>query len=388
LLTRRYFIKGLALSPLASSAYAKSFTQELSPLNLYSAATDNQGQHWLIITNSIGEISNKLRLPARAHEVFKHPKLDLLCVVARRPGKYISLVHAKSGSLIKTITPSKGRHFYGHGLFTQDGRFLVTSENHIKSGEGRITLRDCSKDFEITQQYPSHGIGPHEIKLSFDGKTLIVANGGIKTHENDGRSKLNLDTMQPTLTYLEFSTGNLLEQRFLPEDLHQLSIRHIDINQNDQVVIAMQYQGDKTDQVPLMAMHTPGEEIRFLKAPPSTYQAMKHYCGSVRFDQSGKYAATSSPKGDLVTFWDISKGEFIDKARCRDACGIAATSKSGFIISNGMGKLYQYDLKQKQLFSLATQSGSTFYKSTSSFANTAQKLKMSWDNHLSINLQT
>ena len=385
MLTRRYFIKGLALSTLASSTYSKSFAQDLDKFNLYSAASDNQGKHWLIITNSIGEIRNKLNLPARAHEVFKHPKLELLCVVARRPGKYISLVHAKTGSLIKTISPSKGHCFYGHGLFSQDGRFLVTSEQDIESGEGRVTVRDCSKEFKIAKQYSSHGIGPHEIKLSFDGKTLVVANGGINTRPSEGRAKLNLDTMQASLTYLEFSTGKLLEQRTLPKDLHQLSIRHIDINHKDQVVIAMQYQGDKTDQVPLMAIHTQSEEIRFLKAPPSAYEAMKHYCGSVKFDQSGQYAATSSPKGDLLTLWDISKGEFIDKIRCRDVCGIAALKDEAFIISNGMGKLYQYTIKERQFVSLSTPRKSASYNSASN-VTTPQKLNLSWDNHLSISM--
>ena len=44
---------------------------------------------------------------------------------------------------------------------------------------------------------------PHEAILLADGKTLAVANGGIETHIETGREKLNLDFMQPSLALVE-----------------------------------------------------------------------------------------------------------------------------------------------------------------------------------------
>jgi len=379
-LPRRYFLKGLACSALVPYSLSAPIGIKLDQVQLYSAATDLHGKHWLVIANSSGKILNKIRLPSRAHQVFKHPSLALLCVVARRPGKYLSLVHANTGTLIKTISPSKGYHFYGHGLFTHDGRYLVTSENHIDSGDGRITIRDRLSEFNIVNQYASQGIGPHEIKLSNNGQTIVVANGGIKTHPDKGRDKLNLNTMRPSLVYLEFTTGKLLEKVSLPESLHQLSIRHIDINYQNKVVIAMQYQGDKTDQVALMAAHKRGEDIRLLNAPIDTYLSMKHYCGSVCYDFSGKYAAATSPKGDRVTIWDMIKETIVDEVRCRDACGITALGKQGFVVTSGTGKLYHYNIQQKEIKRFLPQPSLT--QTQLNVAN--DSLQMSWDNHLSI----
>jgi len=380
LFSRREFLKGIAYSTLAPYSLSAAMKEEVNKLQLYSAATDFNGDHWLVISNIKGEKLNKLRLPSRAHQVFKHTSLEMLCVVARRPGKYISLVHSKTGTLIKTLFPSAGYHFYGHGLFSNDGRYLVTSENHIESAEGRIAVRDRLSGFEIVNQFPSHGIGPHEIKLTTDGQTLVVANGGIKTHPGNGRAKLNLSTMRPSLVYLNLSTGKLLEKKRLPTSLHQLSIRHIDINHLDQVVIAMQYQGDRTDQVPLMAVHSRGEDIRLLNAPVNTYLAMKHYCGSVCFDASGKFAAATSPKGDRLTIWDISKEQLIDEVRCRDACGVAALDNQGFVVTSGTGKLYHYSIKHKAVQTLAS------FVSLNQVINEPPNLpeRMAWDNHLSI----
>lgn len=385
-LSRRFFLKGLACSAwLPYFAFASPIKFELEKVKIYSAATDQRGVHWLVIANASGKTLNKVRLPARAHQVFKHPSLDILCAVARRPGKYIAMVHANTGTLMKTLSPSKGHHFYGHGLFSHDGRYLVTSENHIKSGEGRITIRDRLASFAIIKQFSSHGIGPHEIKLSTNGKLLVVANGGIKTHPEKGREKLNLNTMRPSLVYLEFLTGELLEKVSLPEKLHQLSIRHIDINLNDQVVIGMQYQGDKTDQIALMAIHKRGEEIRLLKAPVVTYLAMQHYCGSVCYDFSGNYAAATSSKGDRITIWNTRQESIIDEVRCRDASGVAALGKEGFVITSGTGKLYHYNIKQKALKRVSPQSILPGISLSDSKIDTPSQYQgMSWDNHLSI----
>ena len=388
-LTRRYLIKGLVTSACIPSFLSAAVINKTETMQLYSAATDDMGQHWLVIFDVSGRPLNQLALPSRAHQVFKHPFKPLICVVGRRPGRYLLLVHTNTGELIQTITPSQGHHFYGHGLFSHDGRYLVTTENHIATGEGRINVRDSETGFSIVKQYSSGGIGPHEIKLMPDGKTLVVANGGIKTHPDKGREKLNLDTMRPSLAYIDMLSGQLLEEYALPEYLHQLSIRHIDVNQHDQVVVAMQYQGDKTDQVPLLATHRRGQEIRPLKAPVNTYLAMKHYCGSVCFGATGNIAAATSPKGDRVTIWDINKETLVDELRCRDACGVAALSDDSFAITSGTGKVYYYsaeytaddsadDQRMMPLSTLSRESVNSYQ------ANRQQSL--AWDNHLSVSV--
>ncbi|HBM41824.1 MAG TPA: DUF1513 domain-containing protein, partial [Sulfitobacter sp.] len=57
------------------------------------------------------------------------------------------------------------------------------------------------------------------------GDTLVVANGGIDTHPDSGRAKLNIPTMRPNLTYI--NDRRILEQIELPHDMHRNSIRHL-----------------------------------------------------------------------------------------------------------------------------------------------------------------
>lgn len=331
-----------------------------------SAAQTTAGAFELIIVGSEGQTLLKHPLPARAHHVELHPFKPLLAAVGRRPEQFIDLVNLKSGHLEKRVTAEAGYHFYGHAIFSADGRYLISTENKISTGKGQIVFRDVEDNYQVVRQYSSAGIGPHELKMMPDGETLVVANGGILTHPKRGREKLNLNTMQPSLAYIDSSTGILKEQVFLPEEMHQLSIRHIDINPQGRVVIALQYQGEKYDDVPLVAFHSLGKEIELVRAPGQINNAMKQYCGSARFDRSGQIAAISSPRGDLVTFWN-QHGEFLTSTRATDGCGLAAMEEDGnFLISTGRGPCYRYN------------------------AFTAEKTKLpltglgrvNWDNHL------
>ena len=121
----------------------------------------------------------------------------------------------------------------------------------------------------------------------------MVANGGILTHPDRGREKLNLDVMRPNLSYLEPLTG-LLEQVELEDALHQNSIRHLDIHANGTVAFAMQWQGDKSDTVPLLGLHLRGQSVQLLQAPMGLQMALKGYGGSVSYNGHGDTLAITS----------------------------------------------------------------------------------------------
>ncbi len=374
LLTRRSFSIGLGATMGAqlvglssTSLYAASLHKTDNsnyPAHYASAASDHNNQHYVAIFNHEGAQLSKLKLPGRAHQIASCPLTQKLAIAARRPGTFLHIVDSVSGKLLLEIQPETGHHFYGHAVYSEDGHYLYTSENHIESGEGRIFVRDAFADYRVVQSFPSYGIGPHEIKFFIDKHTLVVANGGILTHPDSGRAKLNIDIMKPSLTYINSSTGELLEQIQLPKNLHKLSIRHIDINNRGYVAIAMQYEGDKTDNVPLIGLHQQGKPIKLLWAPEYINRKLKNYCGSVCFNKAGNIFAVSSPRGNTITLWDSENAEFITSLDCSDVCGISQAPNNGFNFSNGFGKLYSFELNQARL-SLLTEDKT-----------------LAWDNHL------
>lgn len=361
--SRRYFLKQLgsglliASSPTLLLAAKDRATQTVI---LYGARTHIDGQHYLSAVSERGELLFNQALPARAHEVILRPSENEVVVFARRPGQFIGVFNAQTGEIKHQLSMEESRPLCGHGVFSQDGSTLLTTENDFQNKQGMIGVRDARDGYKKVAEFPSGGIGPHELKFLSDNKTLVVANGGILTHPDTGRSKLNLDTMTPSLSYLEVASGALLDDFRLAQQHHQLSIRHLDVTAMDEVCFAMQYQGSRLHQYPLVGFHRGESALQLVMPPKPVLKRMKNYCGSVRASVSGNEFAVSSPRGNIVTLWS-RKGEYLGNHKINDGCGIAR-AEQGFYVSNGQGSLQHYQQKTSETFA--------------SFAD------YRWDNHL------
>ena len=373
---RRDFIKTLTAGTLLASAPSLfGSTQKLSTI-LYSAGSDLEGNYNIsaYITGKEGKLLFSTPLPARAHAVTVREAHNEIVVFARRPNDFMLVLDALTGTIKQTIKNDKP--LFGHGVFTPDGQTLFTTENDFENKQGLIGVRDATQQYKKIAEFPSGGIGPHELHLLADGKTLVVANGGILTHPDTGRAKLNLESMTPALTYIDTQSGQVIDDYRLAKKHHQLSIRHLDVTQDDHVCFVMQYQGSRRHQVPLVGFHKGESQLQLAKIPKAILPKMKNYCGSVSADASGKTFAVSSPRGNLITLWS-HVGEFIDSFDLSDGCGVAVGNKSNeFFFSNGGGDLHQYQMDASHTTSC--KSGGVCF--TDSLV--ASNKKHRWDNHL------
>src|SRR5690606_16598003 len=107
----------------------------------------------------------------------------------RQPGFFAVAFDIGGTQAPRTIEPAKNRHFYGHGVFSSDGRRLFATENDFDAGLGVVGVYDSTTqgDFRRIGEFSTGGVGPHEVVLLRDGRTLCVANGGILTHPDYGK---------------------------------------------------------------------------------------------------------------------------------------------------------------------------------------------------------
>ena len=277
-------------------------------------------------------------LPGRGHSFAVRPDGNATVHFARRPGRFALVLDLLRSTVAHRVETPAGRHFYGHGVFSPDGRLLYATENDFDRERGVVGVYDAHAGYRRVGELPSHGIGPHEIGLLSDGETLVVANGGIATHPDLPRVKLNLPTMAPSLCFVDRRSGALRRELVLDPALHRLGIRHLAVAPNDTVAFAMQYEGSTHDRVPLVALQRGEGPLRLLNGPPSVIRAMKNYCGSVCFDPGGGAIAVSAPRGNLVTFWDVGTGRYLSSAKVSDGCGVAPGAGPGeFLASSGLG---------------------------------------------------
>lgn len=347
---RRAFLGTLAgglLWPWASRALAAAAKAggRLPEAQYFSARAGGMDEYFLGAFDAAGRFVYDVPLPGRGHGIALRPGLAEGVLVARRPGRFLVVFAADTGEVLYRLDSREDRHFSGHGLYSQDGRWLYTSEIDYDGGRGVIGVRDVAAAYRQVDEFGYCGVEPHDLHLCRDGCTLVIANGGILTHPVSGRAKLNLDSMSSSLVYLEANSGRLLAEHRLPEERRLLSLRHLSVPAPDRVFIAMQYQGPSEDRLPLVALHQAGEEqIRLLDTPVEVLAQMRNYCGSVCADSSGRWVAVSSPQGNTITFWSAAEGSYRAFTRVPDGCGIAAGDQEGeFLLSSGGGALFRYD---------------------------------------------
>lgn len=304
-----------------------------------TASANDKNQYFFQYFDEAGQIGKPIRLPDRGHSMAYHHPSGKLVAFARRPGTFALVIDLKNPDDQFEIKGAPGRHFYGHGVFSPDGRWLLATENDYENGNGVVGVYDAKDQFKRVSEFSTHGIGPHEMAWLSDGKTLVVANGGLRTHPEMGRQKLNLPTMDSSLVYIDYPTGQLLSAHRLASRFQKMSIRHLTVTSGDTVALAMQYQGPRSHHFPLVGLQERDSDIQLLSAPSPIDQQMRNYCGSIA--SSGDTLCVSSPRGNVITFWSVSQQKYIGMHQLNDGCGLAPLDDQGtFMISSGEGTLF------------------------------------------------
>ena len=317
-----------------------------------AACKDAQGQFAAVIFDAdTGRDVARVALPARGHDIAQRPDsqrpdsdgvrgMREVVAFARRPGNFAVVFGPDPARQPLWFTSRADRYFYGHGVFSGDGRLLYTTENDFEAGVGTIGVRDATAGYKQIGELGSGGIGPHDLALLADGQTLVVANGGIKTHPDTPRLELNLATMQPSLAYIDTRTGDLLERHELPAALHQLSIRHLAVGANATVLFGCQFNGPGWQTQNIVGRHRRGQPIELLALPDDVTLAMRNYVASLCVDPTGETAVIAAPRGGLAVVVDVRSGRYLARHAMPNVFGVAARRDgSGFLMSSGNGQL-------------------------------------------------
>ncbi len=333
---RRTFLTGL----LAASATPTLTWADAGNPSYMSAARLPDGSFALFGLSETGHDVFQIPLPGRGHAAAIHPMSPEAVAFARRPGQFALVINCATGRLVQNLDAPAGRHFYGHGSFINDGEILCTSENDMETGKGIIGLWARAENYRRIGEFYSGGIGPHELKTMPDNQTLVIANGGIRTHPNTGREKLNLKTMRPNLSLMNGS-GNIIQKIELASDLHQNSIRHLDVSANGSIAFGMQWQGDQNRAPALVGVVQVDGNVQLLNTPVQQQITLQNYIGSVALSADGTIIGVTAPKGGRAHFYNWRTG-FVNEIKRADVCGISASGNS-FVTTDGNGGVFNTD---------------------------------------------
>ncbi|OCW56222.1 DUF1513 domain-containing protein [Hoeflea olei] len=336
-LERRTFLAGAGLAWLSALTPAGAERLAASELLFAAAYMDAKGAYGVAILDRDGARVSAHDLPGRGHGFATHATADWLVAFARRPGNFAVALHTRAEARPLLFHTPADRHFYGHGAFSPDGRLLYAAENAYETGDGMIGVYDATDGFARIGEFPTHGIGPHELVLMPDGRTLCVANGGIRTHPDQGRAKLNLATMAPSIVFIDRTSGELKSSHALASRLNRLSLRHMAVDASSRVWIGGQYEGDAMDEVPVLARLDEEAGLVAVDLPADVAQRFGLYAGSVAIGNDGVTLGVASPKSGVVLTLDTRSGQPLALETAPRTCGLQA-SGSGFISSSERGR--------------------------------------------------
>src|SRR5690606_35473613 len=180
---RRTFL-ALAGASLLPARLARADEQAL-----FLGARLNGDKFEAAVVDAAGTDRLVLPLEARGHSFAIDLPRGRAVAFARSPGRFAVAFDVGGRTEPVAIAAAPGRHFFGHGIFTPDGRLMLATESDYDGERGVTGIYDATNGFRRIGELDTAGIGPHEVLLMPDGRTACVANGGILTHPDYDRLK-------------------------------------------------------------------------------------------------------------------------------------------------------------------------------------------------------
>ena len=330
---RRGFVRGGigALAAIGMAAMPGVQSRSSAAPLFFSACSDHRGQHYIAGLTARNTLDFLLPVPERAHDSCHIAALGHVAFFGRSPSQRVYIVDLNSKTLIQHISAQSNRHFFGHGVVDGAGH-LYLSENNRQTHGGVIGVYDSRQHYRRIAEFPSYGIEPHQLQWLADQTTLVVANGGLIKAPGESKTILNQDRFQSSIAYIDAASGRLLETFASP---HQgLSLRHLAVDRAGQVFIGAQSYRQET--LPLIYRQSAQATLSPLLAEDYIWQSHQGYTASLAL--SDTLLAVSSPRGNLISFWDVHTRQWIKQQSIIDVAGIAALPPH-LVASSGAGCL-------------------------------------------------
>lgn len=340
------------------------------PARFASGVRVGEDRHALVVVDAEGRVLREDPLPGRAHGAAAHAGRGLSAVFARRPGDWFALFDTAGDGAVRRVPVPASRRAGGHGAFSADGRWLHVVENDFDAARGTLAVHDLAdrRAPRRVAEIPTGGVGPHDL-LRVPGTDLyLVANGGIATHPDTGREKLNLADMRPNVALVRAAPGRRAERLArwrLPETWHRVSLRHLALDGAGRLWVGGQDEREPAERAGARAPLVATAELADATAAPrrgagtappphslaldpvdlpeDAHRALGGYVSSI--DASGGAVAVTSSRGGSALLLDARSRTLRARLALGDCSGVAATDEPelGWRLTNGRGEFVACD---------------------------------------------
>lgn len=147
--------------------------------------------------------------------------------------------------------------------------------------------------------------------------------------------------MDPSLAFVDISTGDLLAQHRPPRQLHQLSIRHMAVGSDGKIWFGTQWEGDPLETPSLVGRASLDGGLELALTPEPELIAMRRYVGAMAASRDRSVICASAPRGGVIAYWSAESGRMLGTTAIEDSSGIAGLGATSFLASNGVGRIIE-----------------------------------------------
>ncbi len=327
--TRREFVVGAAAAAtsvlLRSSARASTVpaTAIIGAFQTVNRIT-NKPAYSLSVVDHEGRLIRSIALDFHGHGLALDPRNPARAALFQKKGTGACELDLVAGRRLRVIETTVDRQFYGHGVFSADGKRLFATETVLATQQGLIVVRDA-QTLSIIGELPSFGAAPHDVQLVDDGRVLAITNGG-------GR----VDGTAPNVALVSAASGHLLETIPIPSG--RINAGHLAYTRaHDLVVVSAPRFGLPTTDLGGITVRPHRKPPHTLTEPAPTIGRLVGETLSVAVHEGSRVVATTTPDAGLLTFWTLD-GKPLGQVELFMPRGVVVTrDQRHFAVSHGKG---------------------------------------------------
>lgn len=267
----------------------------------------------------------RIPLDFLAHGFTVHPQKPHLAAVFEKRGPGAALVDLSACKLLGYIRTRHQREFYGHGLWSSDGRIVYAVETALDTHAGLMVVRDANGFAEL-DTFPTYGENPHDCLFVDGGKTLVVTNGGGDL----GSSHV------PSVTYVDVASRRLLEKVVFSDP--KINAGHAVIARDGSLAVCSAPRDGLPQDTSLGGVTIKprkGKAERMRKPRPVVERMLGESLSLALHEKSGGLAVTN-PAGGIVTLWDMRTGRLLRSVDVEAPRGVTLTlDERWFVLASG-----------------------------------------------------
>lgn len=257
------------------------------------------------------------------HGFTTKPGSPHIAAVFEKRGPGAALLDLADMRRLGMIRAKPGRHYYGHGVYSQDGEKLFVVEIDLETHAGLLSVRE-TKTYREIEAFPTYGDRPHDCVPIDDGKVLVITNGGGALGSKS----------EPCVTYVDVASRKLLEKIQFSDP--KINAGHVAIAPDGSLAVV----SAPRDGLPAetsaggITLRAPKRKPERMRGPERVMSKVIGESLSVVIHED--IVGVTNPFGGIVTFWSLKSKKLVGFYECQNPRGIELSrDRTAFIVSYG-----------------------------------------------------